>query len=320
MKKAVTFILVLVAITSILSACNPPDTSDISSSFANGTSTTNSNTLYENSTMTLSETDDNEVISASDDLSELETSPGDISSQINGYFDIIFSTNPKKLESQIAEEFPDEFAAIVAFGEKAFPTLDEIISKGNNDIYRTALAYYIKYTIKPDLYDEVFPSSNEKYLLKIVVDSFFDVNTIIGITYKLELFDRETNYSILKLDEGYSNISVDWSTDNRYISISFGDRYYHLVDVIDVQNAKLIKLPNENEVESIIKERLINTYNPSYFKLHFLFSEWLAENKIKIRIDLFSDAATKADEGWYIYDLAKKEIIEIDMQKSEVSR
>ncbi|MDD4474436.1 MAG: hypothetical protein PHV95_01420 [Eubacteriales bacterium] len=313
LKKTIAFILVLMAIVSVLVSCANSDTSDVNSSKNSSYGMGTDNSYIEETS--------NEVSNvASDDLSELETSPGDIASQINGYFDIIFSTNPKKLESEIAEEFPEEFAAIVAFGEKAFPTLDEIISKGNNDIYRTALAYFIKYTIKPDLYDEVFPSSNEKYLLKMLVDSFLDVNTIIGTTYKLELFDRQTNYSILKLDEVYSNISVDWSTDNRYISISFGDRYYHLVDVIDVQNSKLIKLPNENEVESIIKERLINTYNPSDFSLHFLFSEWLAENKIKIRIDLFSDAATKADEGWYIYDLAKKEIVEIDMQKSEVSR
>lgn len=74
----------------------------------------------------------------------------DISAVINRYFDIIFAENPVKTETELIEEFPDEFAAIVAFGEEAFLVLDEIIKDNESLGTRRAFAHYIKQAIKPE--------------------------------------------------------------------------------------------------------------------------------------------------------------------------
>ena len=322
-KKAIAFIIVLMAIVSVLVSCANSDNSDANSSKTSsyGMGSDNSdnsdeNTVSENSKETSKEVSDE----VSDDLSEPETSPGDISSQINGYFDIIFAKNPDKIESEIAEEFPYEFAAIVALGEDAFPTLDNIIKDSKSSMVKIDFAKYIKYTIKPQLYDLVFTSPDENYEVKAFINSFMTGSTV-GISYYLQLIDCKTDAILLNLNEMHTNISVEWSNDSKYVSVSNGSRYFGITEVINVKKAELIKLPDEKKIESIVQEKFNNNYSIYSGPFYFEFDEWVSENKIRISLILINnDIPRKEYEGWYIYDLDKKEIVEINLQKSEVSK
>ncbi|MDD4474437.1 MAG: hypothetical protein PHV95_01425 [Eubacteriales bacterium] len=333
LKKTITFILVLTAIISVLVSCKTSSTgsytsnnngntvsdkskeksNEVSDDDSDSTSSqTSGNTVSDNLKETSNEVSDE----VSEDLSEPETSQDDVSLQVKKYFDIIFAKDTSKSEKELMAEFPDEFAAIVSFGEKAFPALDEIANDRESYGIKSAFAHYIKQAIKPELYARVFKSPDGKFAIKAVVDTFINMSSI-GEVYYFELIDCKTNTTLIVLKDNYYKFTVQWSPDNRYASIEYGSSFFYITDVIDFQELKTIKLPDAKEVESIVQNKFNNDYNVYSDFFGFTHNQWVDDNKIKINIELRSPPEY---EGWYIYDLVKKEIVEIDIQKSEVSR
>ena len=142
-----------------------------------------------------------------------------------------------------------------------------------------------------------------------------DIGTIRGMPYKLELIDCKTNSVLYAFDGSYNNISINWSPNSRYISISYGNEYYYYEDVFDVKNLKFVSVYNIAEIENIIKEKFNQNYK-SWYPSYFSFMEWVDDNKIKIHFFISSSSSIASQyEGWYIYDLVQDKIIEEDIQK-----
>lgn len=320
MKKAISFILVLAAITSILSACNPSDTSSVSSSIANGTSNINSSNISESFAETSSD------LEVSDELSDetssetsSETSPEEstdsMASLINGYLDTILDGVDRldfgsyKNEAGLAVDYPEETAALVALGEEAFPVLDDII-RTTDVLTRLAFAKYIKYTIKPELYDLDYQSPDGKYSIKGSAYSFLYTGSYAEIFNDIRLVDNTTN-SVLAVSDIYDNeIGVNWSEDNKYVAVTHGyvSRYYFTTDVFDIQNSKFIKLPSYKDMDEILNIEL-KYYN--HKSVSFNFSEWLPDDKVKIEISIFfSSFSEEPFVGYFIYDLKAHKIVD----------
>lgn len=326
MKKIALFIF-MVAIMSSIVSCSIPNNSGTSNPLSNNSS----NTLSQDSSRITSRGEASENTSLFDTSSQSETSlkneisseisdhtssklsSEELAAQVKEYFDIIFEKNPDKSESEIIEEFPDEFAAIVSFGEKAFPALDEIANDRESYGIKSAFAHYIKQAIKPELYARVFKSPDGKFAIKAVVDTFINMSSI-GEVYYFELIDCKTNTTLIVLKDNYYKFTVQWSPDNRYASIEYGSSFFYITDVIDFQELKTIKLPDAKEVESIVQNKFNNDYNVYSDFFGFTHNQWVDDNKIKINIELSSPPEY---EGWYIYDLFEDKIIEENIQKVE---
>ncbi|MDD2269018.1 MAG: hypothetical protein PHY15_05640 [Eubacteriales bacterium] len=320
MKKAISFILVLAAITSILSACNPSDTSSVSSSIANGTSNINSSNISESFAETSSD------LEASDELSDetssetsSETSPEESTdsmvSLVNGYLDVILDGVERldfgsyKNEAGLAVDYPEETAALVALGEEAFLILDDITAT-TDVLTRRAFAEYIKYIIKPELYDLDYPSPDGKYSIKGSVYTFLYTGWSAKIFNNIRLVDNTTN-SVLAVSDIYDNeIGVNWSENNKYVAITHGyvSRYYSTTDVFDIQNSKFIKLPSYKDIGKILNIELMY-YN--HKSVRFNFSEWLPDDKVKILISIyFSSFSEEPFVDYLTYDLKALKIVD----------
>ena len=317
LKKTTAFILTLIATVSVLVSCTTSDNSDVigSNNSSYGMGADNSDNSDENTVSDNSKETSTEVSNVvSDDLSEPETSSDDVSLQVNKYFDIIFAAYTDKSESELIAEFPDEFATIVAFGEKAFPALDEIANDRESYGIKSAFVHYIKQAIKPELYARVFKSPDGKYAIKAVVDTFININSI-GEVYHFELIDCKTNTTLIVLKDNYYKFTVQWSPDNRYASIEYGSSFFYTTDFIDFKELKTIKLPDAKEVESIVQNKFNNDYCIYSDFFGFTHNQWVDDNKIKINIELSSPPEY---EGWYIYDLIEDKIVEENIQKVKV--
>ena len=230
---------------------------------------------------------------------------------INGYDSLFY-------EPGAAEAFPVEFGQIVALGESAFPHLDKIIEDNNKNRHES-LAMYLKYSIKPELYELNFPSPDGKYAVKADVDSFFVQNlNRNGIRYINRRITPNSDDSALHVLKGVeSNIEVEWSPDSRYAAISHG--HYHLyfyTDVYNTVNMEYIELPKKEELEKLLKYELVFNGDESgiiFDRSYFRFSEWVEKDKIKIYITLSSSIGGGFSIGWYTYDLAERKIVDTEI-------
>ncbi|MDD4474439.1 MAG: hypothetical protein PHV95_01435 [Eubacteriales bacterium] len=237
--------------------------------------------------------------------------PKDIVSKIRWYLDTMTQNNTDYLnEMELAEKYPEEFEALIALGEKAFPIYDEMISKFENFEQR-GLAMYVKYTLKPELYkDYSFDSPYGNYSLKSSIISFTGGYNF-GILYgNFNLVDKKTGEvliaSNISLPDGQTE--VNWSKDGKYVSISSGwIRYATDVYIFDIEDKKLIEMPSLDEIDDTLKHGI----SYSYYGVHFRFKEWLPDNKVRIEIfTVISATQGGIGEGWYIYDLKANKIVD----------
>ena len=142
------------------------------------------------------------------------------------------------------------------------------------------------------------------------------MTSISGMPYKLELIDCKTNSVIFIFDGSYGSLSIDWSPNSRYISISSGNRFNSYVDVFDVKTLKFIDVSNLVEIENIIRERFTYTFRMSVYT-YFSFDEWIDNDKIKIIGWMSNGSIPQKYQGWYIFDIVEGKIIEEDIQKIE---
>lgn len=322
MKKAVAFIIVLAAITSILSACTSSDVSDVSSSVANGTSNINSSTLSESFAETSS---DLEVSDELSDETSSETSPEEstesMASLINGYLDTILDGVDRldfgfyENEAGLAAEYPEETSALTALGEEAFPVLDDII-RTTDVLTRLAFAKYIKYTIKPELYDLDYQSPDGMYSIKGSAYSFLYTGWHAEMFNNIRLVDNTTNSVLAVSDIDDNDVGVNWSEDNKYVAVTYGyvSKRYLTTDIFDIQSSKFVKLPSYKDLSEIANIELkYSDFN--YVKFEFL--EWLPDDKVKIEISTQYSFSEEPVFGYFIYDLKSLKIVDSHYEKPE---
>ena len=304
LKKFIAFILTLTAIVSILASCAISGDSDVSSS-------SNNSTLSENSIATSKETSSSETSSETSN----EESSDSMTLLINGYFDIILDGIDRldfgsyENEAGLAEKYPSQTAELVNLGEAAFPVLDDIISE-SIILTRRAFAEYIKYKIKPELYDLDYPSPDNKYSIKASVHTFLYTGSTAKIYGDINLVDNTENKVIAMSDISDVEINVNWSTDSKYAAVTsgFATQYYFKTDIFDLQNSKLIKLPSYKDIGEFTGT---NSKYSDYNGVQFNFSEWLTDNKVKIDIyTIISGLSGGVGKGWYVYDLKTNKIVD----------
>ena len=307
MKKLPLLIIAVLLLSLFISSCtNDPSESAQQSGIDDSSTESLENSTESFTTSNTSKSPDTEDVTAS----------------VKKYLDIILEDAKAYagIESELAAEFPDEFAKIIAFGEEAFPALDEIAEDKDADLFHRAFAYYTKYTIKPEMYDLSFPSPDGNYSIKCSVNNFIDAMRMTGgtiafwLTYdNIRLVDEVSDSVIVVSDIIDTTIDVHWMDNNKYAAISYGfDRYYRITDVFDVQNSAFIKLPDFDEVANALE----NKFDPYEFdRIEFDFDEWISESKIRIKIStvkLTNEDYYDCGEGYFIYDLALQKILDGD--------
>ena len=258
----------------------------------------------------------------------------EIKAVINENLDILLTDSDGYYSvKEFIDVYPEAFENIVALGEAALPYLEKIgdqyqyiggDTSGNN---RCFLAKAAEYVIKPDLYDIVFPSPDEKYSIitarkdySILADVFQDydnirlLNCLTGLTE--EIFDRS--------DICIRNIYVEWSSDSQYAAISFGfTGYSRDIIVADVKNKKFHILPSIDEIKRIISDENLSVdydYLESSYKYIFFLDDWLdsEEDYIQITFTFTNPNFSEAIIGQYLYDLAENKILSIDAKNESI--
>lgn len=329
MKKFYAFIAVILLTTFVISSCIDTSSESAVNSSTVSKSTASAQSSSTTSTISAANSDASDIMNESsesvDTSSALETSKpdeSDIDGFINWYFDT-FTSNEDNLDLYVLDyvnKTSDDFAKIVNFGEDAFKLLDDIIINLKEydlvSYQRHALALYIKYSIKPELYEHMYYSPDKKSALKESPKWFGRFTPFEDdIKYKFELIDCTTQKVKLTADDAFGLVEIEWSPNSQYVAISHGEmRRFYMTDAIDVKEAKFIELPKQKELIEILNEKYPNKYYVGG-SFSFEFEEWVDENKIKISFILCSDSVMPDCEGWYIYDFTKTEIVDIEAQK-----
>ena len=181
------------------------------------------------------------------------------------------------------------------------------------------------YAIKPELYDQVFPSPDGNYVLKATVKSFFTlIDPFAGVSYKLSVVDKN-NSILIHEDGGYSitdltgNECLEWSPDSRYVFLKQSYRhYYTTISVFSMESNEFFDLPGETQIEELVGENL-SLYDSelgselSYF--HFAIEEWYNDDIIRVSIELSNNAGRYLEAGYYQYNLADQQIMDIQIYK-----
>ena len=193
----------------------------------------------------------------------------------------------------------------------ALPTLKEIYKNKNNTITRRAMAWYAIYKMDTERYDLRFNTPNGKYTIKCSDCSVIDLlKNHVGISYyNISIVDETTKSVTLKLNQKHYEIQVQYLKGNKYAVVSHTYNYA-IFGVLDLQNAKYIGLPSQNEVESALGKKL--TYTSSngtkYNNVLYRFQQGSSETEIKVNIYLMNELKGGYYAGWYTYDLINRKI------------
>lgn len=264
------------------------------------------------------------------DAADTSFSTDEIAAIVDENLDILMTDSDGYYsEKEFISAHPDAFDNIIALGNAALPYLKEIgkrynfIGEDTSDNSRCFMAKAAEYVIDPDIYDRVFPSPNGQYKIIATVNSFFDLtDPFQGIKYNLNMIKSETNEVLAIADRPYqlysdlfADANIQWSPDGRYASLKDSYRnMYTYIYIFDAVNSAFYSLPRESEIEATIGKKLEYTDGNGRFldRLHCLIEKWEATD-VKVRIVLSDSSSEGAVVGWYLYDLEKQCIAEIQV-------
>ena len=214
---------------------------------------------------------------------------------------------------------PDEFNSIVALGEAALPYLEKITKNTEfSNYFRSMTATFARHAIKPELFDIVFPSRDGKYEVRASISYFSIIGYSAGgdMYNDIRLIDLKNGEVMVSLDKGFVNIYAEWSPDGRYAAVSYSVGLYGTIAtttvVFDTLYGICIKLPGEKEVRSILCDKF--DHREGFLFPHFYFKGWEKTDVIQIQVDMDYEWNVHAINGWYWYDLSKREIIDMGFE------
>ncbi len=218
------------------------------------------------------------------------------------------------------------FNEIVALGEDALPYLlmltdksyEEISWFSNIEFEHRIWAVHAIYAIKPETYDLFFPSPDNKYTARVIVDSFRSFFNHGRSFNDIYIIENSTNKIVYKTDMkndftvGVFYPDVSWSADNRFAVINCCGRRSGNTMAIDMKSKYNIYLPGAKE--------MINHVFPGEDADDLLITprtwispeSWETEKIIKIEFIIMVIKDGKDFSGWYTYDLTQKKILKIE--------
>ena len=218
---------------------------------------------------------------------------------------------------EIVEAHPEEFEKLISLGDAALPYLKEIgnryksVGEDTSGNLRCFIAMAAAYAIDPDSYDRVYPSPDWQFAIKATVSSFEGLtDPFAGTAYDLTLVKTETGEALATSDEACCFSKIQWSPDSKYAS--FADSYRHwytYLYIFDTENSIFYALPKKRELEDFLGAKLESTdeNDHSFVNLHCYIEEW-KNDSVRVQIALEGSAGGGEFVGWYLYDLAAREI------------
>ena len=231
-------------------------------------------------------------------------------------------------EKEFIDAHPKAFENIIAMGEAALPYLQEIVEEHphrhimHQQNLCGVVAEAAAYTINPGLYDLIYISPDEKYILKAQIGTFFGTEwggrRIIEYN-KLSIIDNSTKHILINTTVTltnryyglYTNLEVNWSPDSQYVAVQSSDiKTYTTTDIFDIKNIRLITLPSADEILSMTSNNDYYDYTES------IIGEWLQNNIVKINVFLRHNISYFI-EGFYTYNFDEDKIVIINCDQSE---
>ncbi|MCI8388618.1 MAG: hypothetical protein HFE63_09160 [Clostridiales bacterium] len=238
---------------------------------------------------------------------------------IDKKLDIIVSDLNAITVNEYIEAHQAAFDEIVALGEDALPYLESIAKEigvcgwYSIGMCRAYIATAAIYAIKPETYETEYPSPDGKYTFKgnfsIGDADCSKYNNYTGIPYKsISIIENETGEEYKDFVGNFSNISVEWSPDSKYVAFTTGNAVdYSNVFVFDMEHGKT----NYMSFEKITKYVEVLTSQKINNDMYWLsLDEWLPNDEVRISIKFCIDGDTSGEpvNGWYIYNLATKRV------------
>lgn len=170
------------------------------------------------------------------------------------------------------------------------------------------------------MYDLVFSSPNGKYSIVASKAEFFALAETFQDYNNIKLIECLTENIICTSDLTGRNIAVEWSPADEYAAVYYGiTGYFKEIIIANTINAEFCKLPNVNEIKQLIMEQNISNHDYDfYYKYAFLLSDWVTKEKIKIAFCFNNPNSKECITGYYIYDLYKKELIDIEVKEVSI--
>ncbi len=251
---------------------------------------------------------------------------------INENLDILMSDSDGFYsEKEFIDAHPDAFENIIALADVALPYLNEIADENQytyseDTIKNCLIAKAAAYVIKPDIYDVMLPSPDEKYKIiatragfSMLANEYQEYNDIRLLNCLTGLTEEILECS----DICVRNIDVEWSSDSQYAAISFGMTGYNRdIIIVDVKNKKFHKLPTIDEIKHTVSDEDPSVNNlESYYRYVIDIDDWLInDNEIIQFVFALSDPNdSNAVIGYFTYDLIENKILNIEAKKDSVN-
>jgi len=300
MKKASIFLCVLCFVSILFTGCNSAEKKDGDEASPQTTESTTEDST-ENNTITI----------------------------IRHNLDILAENDPNELMSETGIINNNLFDEIVAFGEEALPFLESITDRSNTSvdgyedpgakIEQRMWAVYVIYTIIPETYDLFFVSPDDKYTVRIIVDSlesFFNHGPSYNNIKVTKNVENELAYETkMEYDDNMGGIfspDVNWSADSRFAVVDCTGRRSGSAMVLDMQEKSDINLPGvEEAINHAFPGKDVDSLllTPRFW---FSFEAWESDTVVKISYHVGEIADGKNFSGWYTYDLVQRKVLQME--------